>query len=411
MSEILQTIFTKIEHNKNKVDQFFAQKLTNSLFYNSIDLRHSGFKIAPVDVNCYPAGFNNLSDESKKFAVKVTDDFLKKNYPNAKKIAILPENHTRNFKYLENVLALRYILENQGLREVRVLSLIEEIDQSLEIDLENGQKIIFEKLTNQNNQIVSKSGFVPDLIIANNDFTGGVPEVLNNVSQDIIPSTNLGWHVRRKSHHFDIYNQIATEFASLIDLDPWLISSMHRHCKDVNFKEQYGLPCVAKYVDELITKLKEKYQQYGIKEDPYCYIKADNGTYGMSIMTVKSGEEVLEINKKERNKMNAIKGSIQNRTAIIQEGILTIDKIKHMIAEPMIYMMAGEVVGNLFRANDSRDDKISLNSAGMSFYDLRNLNEEDLQLGLNKSQISLIYSTIAKLSALAASMEKYYTKT
>lgn len=408
MSEILKTIHEKIVQNQSKVDQFFAEKLTNPLIYNSIDLRHSGFKIAPVDVNCYPAGFNNLSDSSRQIAKKIFNDFLNKNYPLAKKIAILPENHTRNFRYLENVLVLKDILENNGQREVQILSLIEEIDDVLEIEIEGtDKKITLQKLIKNNNQICSKSGFIPDLIIANNDFTSGIPEILQNCAQPIIPSPNLGWHVRRKSHHFDIYNKIAEEFGVLIDLDPWLISSCHRNCDDVNFKDQSGLPCVAKNVDNLLSKLKDKYTKYGINEEPYCYIKSDNGTYGMSIMTVKSGAEVLEINKKDRNKMNALKGSIQNHTAIIQEGIPTIDKIKDMIAEPMIYVMAGEVVGNLFRANDARDEKISLNAAGMSFYDLENLNDDDLQLGLPKSQISLIYKTIAKLSAIAASQEKY----
>ena len=29
-------------------------------FYCSVDLRNSGFKLAPVDTNLYPGGFNNL---------------------------------------------------------------------------------------------------------------------------------------------------------------------------------------------------------------------------------------------------------------------------------------------------------------------------------------------------------------
>ncbi|MFT5704066.1 MAG: hypothetical protein ACI9TO_001449, partial [Rickettsiales bacterium] len=62
---------------------------------------------------------------------------------------------------------------------------------------------------------------------------------------------------------------------------------------------------------------------------------------------------------------------------------------------------------NLFRVNDARDVNISLNAAGMSFYDLNNLNDEDLDLGLNKNQIGKIYQTIARLSALAA-FEEFY---
>ena len=85
------------------------------------------------------------------------------------------------------------------------------------------------------------------------------------------------------------------------------------------------------------------------------------------------GAEVLEINKKERNKMNMLKGSIQTTQVMIQEGIKTLDKIDNKIAEPLIYLVDGHVIGNLFRVNENRDEKISLNAAGMSFCDLNNL--------------------------------------
>ncbi len=407
MTNILKLLLDKIEQKQPQIDQFFQDKLVNPLFYNSVDLRHSGFKIAPVDVNCFPAGFNNLSPASRKIAQEQVANFFNKKFPQVSKIIILPENHTRNLRYLENVLALQEILADGTKREVRIGSLIAEIDDVLTIDLENQKQISLEKLLKDGDKIITKSSFCPDLIIANNDFTDGLVDILQNITQPIIPSPNLGWYVRKKSVHFDIYNQVVSEFCQIIDLDPWLISTMHRNCDDVNFKERKGTKCLAKYVDEVISKLKEKYQQYGIESDPYCYVKADNGTYGMAIMTVKSGAELLEINKKDRNKMNSIKGSIQNTTAIIQEGIPTKDLIKNMIAEPMIYLIDGEVVGDLFRVNDARDVNISLNSTGMSFYDLSNLQDEDLQLGLGKDEIVKIYNLIAKLSAVAASLENY----
>jgi len=407
MTNILKLLLDKIEQKQSQIDQFFQDKLLNPLFYNSVDLRHSGFKIAPVDVNCFPAGFNNLSEASREIAKEKITNFFNKKFPQISKIIILPENHTRNLRYLENVLALQEIISDGTKKEVRIGSLLAEIDEVLTIDLENQKQISLEKLLKNGDKITTKNGFCPDLIIANNDFTDGLVDILQNITQPIIPSPNLGWYIRKKSVHFDIYNQVVNEFCQIIDLDPWLISTMHRDCDDVNFKEQKGTKCLAKYVDEVISKLKEKYQQYGIESDPYCYVKADNGTYGMAIMTVKSGAELLEINKKDRNKMNSIKGSIQNTTAIIQEGVPTKDLIKNMIAEPMTYLIDGEVVGDLFRVNDARDVNISLNSAGMSFYDLTTLKDEDLQLGLDKSDITKVYNVIAKLSAVAASLENY----
>ncbi len=411
MINISKLLLEKIEKNQLQIDQFFQNKLQDPLFYNSVDLRHSGFKIVPVDVNCFPASFNNLSGASKEVAKKTIESFFNKKFPQASKILILPENHTRNLRYLENVLALQGVVADGGKREVRIGSLITEIEDVLTIDLENEQvgkkQIALERLFRNGDKIVTKDGFCPDLIITNNDFTDGLAEILQNITQPIIPSPNLGWYIRKKSVHFDIYNQIVDDFCKIIDLDPWLISTMHRNCEDINFKKQQGIECLAKYVDELISKLREKYKQYNIDSEPYCYVKADNGTYGMAIMIVKSGAELLEINKKDRNKMNNIKGSVQNTGAIIQEGVPTRDLIKNMIAEPMIYLIGGDVVGNLFRVNNTRDVNISLNSAGMSFYDLNDLNDKDLQLGLEKSDIAKIYNVIAKLSAAAAALESY----
>ena len=39
-------------------------------FYCSVDLRNAGFKLAPVDTNLFPGGFNNLSPEMLPLAVQ-----------------------------------------------------------------------------------------------------------------------------------------------------------------------------------------------------------------------------------------------------------------------------------------------------------------------------------------------------
>ena len=103
--------------------------------------------------------------------------------------------------------------------------------------------------------------------------------------------------------------------------------------------------------------------------------------------------------------MNMLKGSVQNTHVIIQEGIATVDKIDGKIAEPMIYLIAGKVVGDLFRVNESRDEKISLNAAGAVFFDLEKLSQNQLKLGSDKNKISAVYSIIARLAALASAME------
>lgn len=405
MQKIIEILSQKITLNNDKIEQWFAQKFakTTALFYNSVDLRHSSFKIAPVDTNCFPAGFGNLGKLSKEQAKIIADDFLNKNYPAVKKILIIPENHTRNLHYLRNFLDLVDIVSAK--REVVIGTLLEDISDKMAIDLENGRSITLHPLVKIANKITTKDGFAADLILLNNDLTNGIPEILLNLDIPIAPSLNMGWHQRTKSAHFKIYNELAIELAAIIDIDPWLISSMHRSCNDVDFKNQKGLKCLANYVDELIANLRLKYQEHQIDEEPYCFIKADNGTYGMAVWPVFSGEEVLKINKKERNKMSMLKGSVANHMVMIQEGIRTFDHISDKVAEPMIYLIGGQVVGNLFRVNESRDKEISLNSAGMSFFDLKDLQEADLKIGGEKNKIIAIYSLIARLAALAAALE------
>lgn len=410
MQKITEILLQRIAAKSDVIENWFAKKFQKNppLIYNSVDLRHASFKIAPVDTNCFPAGFNNLSEASKIVAKKIIVEFFRQNFPDAKKILIIPENHTQNLRYLENVRNLQEILAHE--KEVVIGSLIPDLTEITKIDLQNGHFLELHPLVKSSTTLVTRDGFVPDVIVMNNDLTSGIPQILENIVTPIVPSVELGWHRRVKSHHFTIYNQLVVEISELIDLDPWLISTLHDECHNIDFKGQIGLEPLAAEVDNLLKKTAEKYRQYGIDEQPYCYIKADNGTYGMAVWSVASGEDVLHINKKERNKMNMVKGAVQTTSVLIQEGVKTIDKINSEIAEPMIYLINGEAVGNLFRVNNSRDEKISLNAAGASFFDLANLNEDQIELGSSKNNVTKIYSLIARLAALAAAIENQQIK-
>ena len=410
MSEIQRLLLDKINNNQSLIDNWFEEKFSakNSLIYNSVDLRHSGFKIVPVDNNCFPAGFNNLNKDSQHLASEFIHEFFSKNHSNVKKILLIPENHTRNLKYLENVLVLKSIIENSGKIKVEIGSLIEDLDDDFVIDLEENHQIKLHKLIRKNDKITTKSNFEADLIISNNDFTSAPEAILHNIYQEIIPSTDIGWHKRTKSRHFDIYENLASELASLLDIDVWLINAFHKNCKNINFKNKNNIDNLANLVSEILLKIKEKYKEYEIADTPYCYVKADSGTYGMAMMTIQDAGEILQINKKQRNKMNMIKGNIVNHKVIIQEGVKTIDTVNKIIAEPMIYLVDGKVVGNLYRNNDQRDNNISLNSAGMLLGDMRDILDKNLVIGGEKKDIFKIYNVVARLSSLAAAHEINY---
>ncbi|MFP5358190.1 MAG: glutamate--cysteine ligase, partial [Gammaproteobacteria bacterium] len=68
---------------------------TRAPFYSSVDLRNAGFKLAPVDMNLFPAGFNNLNPAFQPLCVQAAQVAIERWCPTASKVLIVPENHTR----------------------------------------------------------------------------------------------------------------------------------------------------------------------------------------------------------------------------------------------------------------------------------------------------------------------------
>ena len=62
--------------------EFHCEKVMVPL-YSSVDLRFSEHKIAPIDTNVFPAGFNNLSAGFRKNAGKLFREYLFSRYPSA----------------------------------------------------------------------------------------------------------------------------------------------------------------------------------------------------------------------------------------------------------------------------------------------------------------------------------------
>src|SRR5687768_14328697 len=78
--------------------------------YGSVDLRNAGFKIAPIDMNLFPAGFNNLNPNFLPNSFRAAKKIIHAIVPDAEKIVIIPESHTRNRFYWVNIQTLKTIL-------------------------------------------------------------------------------------------------------------------------------------------------------------------------------------------------------------------------------------------------------------------------------------------------------------
>src|SRR2546425_5252632 len=74
--------------------------------YASVDLRRCNFKLAPIDTNLFPAGFNNLNANCLPLAVQAAQETIERLLPECLNILLIPEDHTRNRFYFENLAAL-----------------------------------------------------------------------------------------------------------------------------------------------------------------------------------------------------------------------------------------------------------------------------------------------------------------
>lgn len=377
-------------------------------FYSSVDIRHAGYKIAPVDTNLFPAGFNNLSDAARARAAQRIQARLAEYDTQTRRVLIVPENHTRNIGYINNLTALRDILRAAGC-EVVIGSLIATAHEPVQVTNGMGEVIDEEMLLREGSTLRTASGFTPQLVVLNNDLTAGMPDVLRGLSaaQPIVPRPAQGWHRRRKSIYFDAYDALAREFAHAFAFDPWLLTTEFHKCGRVNFGEKQGLDCVALGVEKVLHKIRTHYARYGITQEPYVYVKSDSGTYGMGIMTVKSGDEVIDINKKIRNKMNVIKEGVQSTEVIIQEGVPTADIIEGAPAEPMVYAVDGFAVGGAYRVNSERDALGNLNATGMRFVGMCDEKENAHDHVAMRDCSFGALGLVASLASLAARREEY----
>ena len=376
-------------------------------FYASCDLRNSGFKLAPVDTNLFPGGFNNLNPDFLPLCVHAAMSAVQRICPDARGFLIVPENHTRNLHYLQNVAVLKRILEGAGYA-VRIGSLIPELKEPMEVQSSGGETLRLEPVRRQGNR-VGVDGFDPCAVLLNNDLSAGIPPVLVGIEQPVVPPVVAGWTTRRKSHHFHVYDRVAEDFAKLVAIDPWLLNPFFSQCGKVNFAEKEGEDCLAANVEFVLGEVREKYAEYGITEAPFAIVKADAGTYGMGIMTVKDASEVRNLNRNTRNKMSTIKEGQPVSEVIIQEGVYTFESVEGAVAEPVVYMMDQFVVGGFYRVHTERGTDENLNSPGAHYAPLAF--ETDCHTpdcggkpGDPPNRF-YTYGVVARLAALAAAIE------
>ena len=378
-------------------------------FYSSVDVRNAGFKLAPVDTNLFPGGWNNLTPEMLPLAVQAAMAAIEKICPEARNLLLIPENHSNNTFYLSSVAQLRRIFHMAGLN-VRIGSIDPAIKKTTTVELPNGESVTLEPVIRGKRRLGVKD-FDPCTILLNNDLRAGVPGILEDIhEQYLLPPLHAGRSTRRMSKHFKCYEEVAKRLGKLLGVDPWLINPLFEKCGEAKLAEGVGMECLSTNVDALLTKIRRKYKEYGIKEKPFVVVKADNGTHGLGIVTVRDAKDLEALSPKVQSKMSGTREGQPTQDILIQEGVLTKERMHDAVAEPVVYMMDRYVVGGFYRIHADRGVDENLDAPGSSFVPLAfeqsaRLPQPGIKPGASAPNRFYMYGVVGRLAMLAASYE------
>jgi glutamate--cysteine ligase len=334
-------------------------------FYTSVDVRNAGYKLAPVDTNLFPGGFNNLTAEMLPLAVQAAMAAIEKICPEAKNLLLIPEKHTRNSFYLANVPG--WCRSSTG-RPERAPGHPRRHHHRPHAHRPARRHVAHvEPLVRTRGRLGLKD-FDPCTILLNNDLSAGLPKVLEGPARAVpaaaaarglggapqdqpLPGLRgSGQEVRQAAGHGPVAHQ--PDVLPLRHRD-----QLHHRCRRGGAGQTQA--------EALLAKIRRKHKEYGIQEKPVLIVvKADAGTYGMGIMTVRDPKELADLNRKTRNKMSVIKDGQEVSEVILQEGVPTYERVNDAVAEPVVYMIDRYVVGGFYRVNAERGVDENLNSPG-----------------------------------------------
>ena len=378
-------------------------------FYSSVDIRNAGFKLAPVDTNLFPSGWHNLTPEMMPLAVQAAMAAIEKICPEARNLLMIPENGKPSSFYLESLVQLQRIFNMAGLN-VRLGSIDPAVKKTTSYDLQNGGTVTLEPVIRGKRRLGLKD-FDPCTILLNNDLMAGVPGILEEIfEQYLLPPLHAGWPTRRMSSHYKAYEEVAKRLGKLMGVDPWLINPLFEKCEEVELEQAKGLDCLSAQVDLVLTRVRRKYKEYGIKEKPFVVVKADHGTHELGVVTVRDARDMQALRDRVSSLTQGRKTPWLPHDFLVQEGVLTQERVNDAVAEPVIYTMDRYVVGGFYRVHAGRGVDEALNAPGSDYVPLAfehstQLPQPGVKPGASVPNLFYMYGVVGRLAMLAASYE------
>ncbi|RMF18179.1 MAG: glutamate--cysteine ligase [Candidatus Dadabacteria bacterium] len=331
----------------------------------SADLRHSGYKLAPIDLNLFPGGWHNLCPAAIPRASELLRRWAERQGLRGRRVVVLAEAMTRNPAYAENLVTIGRALRGAGW-DVDYIATLDD-DQPVLVPTMTGDAVELHPLRVEDGCLLNSDGEPADWAFSNNDFTSGVPALIESVRTPIAPPPRLGWHQRRKRAFFEAYDQVATDWASRAGIDPWVLIPETVAIDDVDFWNQQGLDRVADAVEAMLARIQAEYDRRQIDDQPFVVVKDEAGTFGMGVLTVDDAEVIRNPNRKTRQKMQRGKAGRPITSVLVQEGVYTRDLLGDCVAEPVAMAVDGVMTGGFFRYHCSRTETENLNAKGMVF--------------------------------------------
>lgn len=386
---------------------------TYAPLYTSVDIRDAGFKIAVVDTNLFPAGFNNLCEHGLADAINFMRLAIEKRVSKAQHILIIAEEHTRNTWYLENIRILQEIISKAGFTATIATFFSEQpkfCDQTahaMDFATATGASV---KLHCFNDiiQKIKSNALKIDLIVMNNDLTGGIPDGLKDANIPTFPSIHAGWHARHKSQHFKHSNALIKEFAAIVDFDPWQFLCLYDLVENVNTSNAQDVKRLYEAGVKLFAEIQTKYTQHGITDKPFIFIKSDSGTYGLGVIPIEDPQQILELNSRKRKDLTRGKGGDVVDRFLLQEGVPTIHRMEQGPCEVCLYHIDNEFIGGFYRYHQAKNSRESLNSpGGMGFQKMcPHLDKYGQDCGIEHNlNVFDIYRILGRIAGIAAGRE------
>jgi glutamate--cysteine ligase len=390
-----------LQHSES-IEAWFdlAWQEVRPVFYSSIDLRYAAFKIAPIDTNIFPADFHHLSEKSKEHArnsiklMLAADGFATGN------VLFIIANEDYSKDYFINVQALVSLFVSIGY-QVRLGKLDREFVAPERIKIPSGEELTIYPIEHKNNKIFV-ADFMPDVVLLNNDFAAGFPEVFNDIKQLILPTPMLGWFARRQSRHFKYYEKLATRLAMTIDIDPWHMLPITSDKMQINLHDAAIPERLLDVAEEMLMEINQKYLEYEVIHEPYLVLKSDHCAYTNGVIKINSVQQLKELCVADlQHRLHGLENAAVAEV-ILQEGVPMVGALGagKQVVEPVMYACGSNVVGGFFRLVS---DFSSKNKALMPTVVYTPIIESEM----SGSQYYM-FSVISRLAVLAASYERIY---